>query len=71
MVVFHPEFVKGTYDINFVAKHYLVPDSKLDKHESSAIAASFVSDGSIGPKGSESTVCKVRQSKWKQRDRDE
>lgn len=44
MVLFHPEFVKGTYDINFVAKHFLVPDSLLDEQESSAIAAAYAAN---------------------------
>jgi len=71
MVVFHPEFVKGTYDINFVAKHYLVPDSKLDKYESSAIAASFISEGPASVKKSLNTINSIQQSKWKLRHRDE
>lgn len=56
MVLFHPEFVKGTYDINFVAKHYLVPDSQLDKPETEAIAAAFAAELRTDPKAGRSAV---------------
>ncbi|MFA6438345.1 MAG: acetyl-CoA carboxylase biotin carboxylase subunit [Bacteriovoracaceae bacterium] len=73
LVMYHPEFVKGTYDINFVAKHYLAPDSKLDQQESEAVAASFVSALSQGRSGS--SVSSIQRnplrSQWKRRSNNE
>ncbi len=66
LVMYHPEFVNGQYDINFVAKHYLVPESKLTDEESAAIASAFVSD--LYGKGRKHipTAQQTTPSKWKQ-----
>jgi acetyl-CoA carboxylase biotin carboxylase subunit len=69
LVLYHPEFVKGTYDINFVAKHYLAPDSSLDRQEGSAIAASFVVELRQGGNNAKSQNVKQEsvRSQWKKR----
>ncbi len=71
IVLFHPEFVNGTYDINFVAKHYLVPEAKLNVQESIAIVTSFVSQKEIFPDKSESLEYPISKSKWKNKLRNE
>ena len=65
LVMFHPEFVNGTYDINFVAKHYLVPESSLTGPESIAIASAFITE-SGGPTSQSSSMMQTTvRSKWK------
>ena len=65
LVMFHPEFVNGTYDINFVAKHYLVPETALNGPESTAIASAFVMNPvSTVERSTEVQPEKVR-SQWK------
>lgn len=71
IVLFHPEFVNGNYDINFVAKHYLVPDAKLTVHESNAIVTSFVSQKNIASKINNGMEAITSTSKWKKQFRDE
>ena len=71
IVLFHPEFVNGNYDINFVAKHYLVPDAKLTVHESNAIVTSFVSQKNAAPKTNNGVEAITSTSKWKKQFRDE
>jgi len=71
IVLFHPEFVNGNYDINFVAKHYLVPDAKLTVHESNAIVTSFVSQKNATPKTNNGVEAITSTSKWKKQFRDE
>ncbi len=64
-VLGHPEFVNGNYDINFVPKFYLVPESNLELHESMAIASSFVSNKGKAKVSSNRMAHSVIQSKWK------
>jgi len=71
MVLFHPEFINGNYDINFVAKHYLVPDAKINAQESIAIVTSFVSQKNTLPKLSDDKTLTVINSKWKNQLRNE
>lgn len=66
LVMYHPEFVNGQYDINFVAKHYLVPESRLTDEESAAIASAFVSDRNLKVRKHNQTVQEITPSKWKQ-----
>ncbi|NUN70126.1 MAG: acetyl-CoA carboxylase biotin carboxylase subunit [Bacteroidetes bacterium] len=66
MVLYHPEFIKGTYDINFVAKHYLVPDGTLDAQEAAAIGAAFAAERKTGMK-TPSTPVPSAGSPWKVR----
>ncbi len=70
-VLDHPEFQNGTYDINFVQKYYLSPESNLSERESIAVASSFIANnaplkilmnGKSGPGTS---------SKWKKQSLDE
>lgn len=69
LVLYHPEFVKGTYDINFVAKHYLAPESVLDTVEAGAIAASYKEMLKDGPSGIITMKDQLGSplSQWKQR----
>lgn len=71
MVLFHNEFINGSYDINFVAKHYLVPDGNLEKTESAAIVAAYTSNIEEKKNGSISKIQNVVPSKWKHQLRDE
>jgi acetyl-CoA carboxylase biotin carboxylase subunit len=71
IVLFHPEFISGNYDINFVAKHYLVPDAKINAQESIAIVTSFVSQKKVLPTSSNDLEIPVSNSKWKNKLRDE
>jgi acetyl-CoA carboxylase biotin carboxylase subunit len=65
LVMFHPEFVNGTYDINFVAKHYLVPENSLTGPESTAIASAFITESGGPVKPSRSMMQTTVRSKWK------
>lgn len=65
LVMFHPEFVNGTYDINFVAKHYLVPENSLTGPESTAIASAFITESGGPVKPSRSMMQTAVRSKWK------
>ncbi|MFA5833085.1 MAG: acetyl-CoA carboxylase biotin carboxylase subunit [Bacteroidota bacterium] len=71
MVLFHPEFVNGMYDINFVAKYYLAPDSVLDMKESIAITSAFVSQNSNFGKNIVESAGSEKHSQWKQQFRNE
>jgi acetyl-CoA carboxylase biotin carboxylase subunit len=65
LVMFHPEFVNGTYDINFVAKHYLVPESSLTGPESTAIASAFVMNPVSTAERSTMVQTEKVRSQWK------
>lgn len=65
MVMFHPEFAGGNYDINFVAKHYLVPDSKLTENESIAIASSMTLANGQRNMPSTASAGPANDSQWK------
>ncbi len=71
IVLFHPEFVNGNYDINFVAKHYLVPDAKITAQESVAIVTSYRSQKKNISKDINETLPTDGNSKWKDRLRNE
>ncbi len=71
LVMYHPEFVNGTYDINFVAKHYLGPESKLSLPESTAIASALVSEVQLPDKHDIINTNRYPESKWKQQRRNE
>lgn len=71
IVLSHPEFINGTYDINFVAKHFLVSDPLLEKEESIAIAASFVTSSADVRKISLNNKIVVSQTQWKNQLRNE
>ncbi len=64
-VVNHPEFVRGTYDINFVPKYYTEAASVVNRLEGTAIALSVInqSNGTASEKTSVDTP--VSKSKWK------
>jgi acetyl-CoA carboxylase biotin carboxylase subunit len=66
LVMFHPEFVNGTYDINFVAKHYLVPESKVTGPESTAIASAFVQQRMRHTLTSSTAESPRSRSQWKE-----
>ncbi len=46
-VVDHPEFRKGTYDINFVALHFQQPEITLSADERFAVASAFAETSAI------------------------
>ncbi len=71
IVLSHPEFINGSYDINFVAKHFLVSDPLLEKEESIAIAASFVTSSADVRKISLNNEIVVSQTQWKNQLRNE
>lgn len=71
IVLSHPEFINGSYDINFVAKHFLVSDPLLEKEESIAIAASFVTSSADVRKISLNNKIVVSQTQWKNQLRNE
>ena len=70
-VLFHPEFINGKYDINFVAKHFLVPDTKLNADESIAIASSFIFGGKKRKSDVPTSSSQLVPLKWKNQLRDE
>ncbi len=71
IVLFHPEFISGNYDINFVTKHYQVPDAKINAQESIAIVTSFVSQKKVLQTSTNDPEIPVSNSKWKNQLRDE
>jgi propionyl-CoA carboxylase alpha chain len=71
IVLSHPEFINGTYDINFVAKHFLVPDIQLSELESIAVASSFVTARETKTAVNLTSAPSLTPSKWKNQLRDE
>ena len=64
-VVDHPEFRKGTYDINFVGRYFQQPEITLSADERFAAAAAFAATAAISTSRPHRITENGTQSKWK------